>query len=252
MAQITKPFTFSTGGTIIAGEHNQNYDTLYNDFNGNIQNTNFSGSAAIPDSKLATISSAGKVDIDSLTIGSQAQGDLLYASGAATWARLGAGTDKMALETKGTGANPEWSYLEDFKLNEDGASATTFSVTTPTGAVTVTVPDEDINLPEQLVKGWATFDGTGASITIDDGYNIDSSVTDNGTGDYTIAFTTNFASANYALGGTAQSAGTGAWTVVQFRDKAGQAAGTARIQTRDDGNNLEDSAIVSIMAIGNQ
>lgn len=41
-------------------------------------------------------------------VGSAAQGDLLY-RGAATWARLGAGTSGQVLTTGGAGANPSWS-----------------------------------------------------------------------------------------------------------------------------------------------
>lgn len=45
-------------------------------------------------------------------------------------------------------------------------------------------------------KAWINFDGTGV-ISIRDSYNI-SSIVDNGTGDYTINFTVNFSTANYA------------------------------------------------------
>lgn len=41
-------------------------------------------------------------------VGSAAQGDILY-RGAATWTRLGAGTSGQVLQTKGAGANPQWS-----------------------------------------------------------------------------------------------------------------------------------------------
>jgi len=52
MANITKTYTFSAGSTIIASEHNTNFDTIYNEFNGSISNVNISGSAAIAYSKL--------------------------------------------------------------------------------------------------------------------------------------------------------------------------------------------------------
>lgn len=52
MATITKPNTFSAGSTIVASEHNANFDTIYNDYNGNITNANVSASASIDNSKL--------------------------------------------------------------------------------------------------------------------------------------------------------------------------------------------------------
>jgi len=53
MALIVKPNTFSSGAVITASEHNENDDTIYNDYNGNITNVNISGSAAIANTKLA-------------------------------------------------------------------------------------------------------------------------------------------------------------------------------------------------------
>lgn len=67
MALTTKPNTFSTGATIVASEHNDNFDTLYNDYNGNITNVNLSASAAIVDTKFAQIITAGKVSGTALT-----------------------------------------------------------------------------------------------------------------------------------------------------------------------------------------
>ena len=61
MSLISKPFTFSAGGTIVAAEHNSNFDTIYNAFNGNIDNANIGASAAIVDTKLAQITTASKV-----------------------------------------------------------------------------------------------------------------------------------------------------------------------------------------------
>jgi hypothetical protein len=55
-----------------------------------------------------------------------------------------------------------------------------------------------------LCKAWVNFDGTG-SVQIRAAYNVNS-ITDNGTGDYTVNFTNAFVDANYsvtaALGGS--------------------------------------------------
>ena len=47
-----------------------------------------------------------------------------------------------------------------------------------------------------LAKAWVNFNGTG-TVAIRASYNV-SSITDNGTGDYTVNFTTALADANYA------------------------------------------------------
>jgi hypothetical protein len=49
----------------------------------------------------------GFVNGSSISIASQAQGDLLY-RGASAWERLAAGTSGQLLQTKGAGAAPEW------------------------------------------------------------------------------------------------------------------------------------------------
>lgn len=64
MALVSKPYTFSAGATIIASEHNSDFDTLYNDYNGNITNANISNSAAIGYSKLALTGSILNADIN--------------------------------------------------------------------------------------------------------------------------------------------------------------------------------------------
>jgi hypothetical protein len=49
----------------------------------------------------------------------------------------------------------------------------------------------------QLCKAWVNFDGTG-TVAIRASYNV-SSITDNGTGDYTVNFTTAMPDANYTV-----------------------------------------------------
>jgi len=58
----------------------------------------------------------------------------------------------------------------------------------------------------QLCKAWVNFNGTG-TVAIRASYNV-SSITDHGTGDYTINFTTALVDANYAV--TVATTATGA------------------------------------------
>ncbi len=67
MTLIVKPKTFSLGNVIVASEHNSNFDTIYDDYNGNIDNNNIKPNAAIEDTKLAQITTVGKVSIDAIT-----------------------------------------------------------------------------------------------------------------------------------------------------------------------------------------
>ena len=58
----------------------------------------------------------------------------------------------------------------------------------------------------QLCKAWVNFNGT-STVAIRASYNV-SSITDNGTGDYTVNLTTALADANYSINGTAARTGT--------------------------------------------
>jgi len=55
----------------------------------------------------------------------------------------------------------------------------------------------------QLCKAWVNFNGT-STVAIRASYNV-SSITDNGTGDYTVNFTTALADANYAALSTTEA-----------------------------------------------
>jgi hypothetical protein len=67
MSIIIKPFTFSAGATIVASEHNSNFNTIYNDYNGSISSVNFMSNLNLPDSQLAQITSASKVHGSAIT-----------------------------------------------------------------------------------------------------------------------------------------------------------------------------------------
>lgn len=132
MALVSIPFTFTVGAVIVASQHNSNFTTIYSDYNGNITNDNLSASAAIADSKLAQITTAGKVSGAALiTLGSIPSGagtipaknggtggDLSaaligatpYFSATGVMSALGAGTAGQVLSSGGAGA-PTWSNL---------------------------------------------------------------------------------------------------------------------------------------------
>jgi hypothetical protein len=59
-----------------------------------------------------------------------------------------------------------------------------------------------------LCRAWVNFNGTG-TVAIRASFNV-SSITDNGTGDYTVNFITAMPDANYSVSGSAGDASTGA------------------------------------------
>jgi len=73
-----------------------------------IVNADISNSAGIADTKLASITTAGKVNVTALTATSQVAGDITYYNGTA-WTRLGVGTAGQTLKVNGAATAPEWA-----------------------------------------------------------------------------------------------------------------------------------------------
>lgn len=74
-----------------------------------------------------------------------------------------------------------------------------------------------------LCRAWVNFNGTG-TVAIRASFNV-SSITDNGTGDYTVNFTTAMPDANYSVAGTAMYSISTNAHFVSYGDGSG-AAGT--------------------------
>ena len=102
----------------------------------------------------------------------------------------------------------------------------------------------------QLVKMWIHFKGTG-TIAIRDDFNA-SSITDNGTGDYSISFTNGMTDTNYCVLGTSnyeRAAGGGRL----FTSPRTYATGSIRVQMMGDSNSsvMFDSEDVGVAIFEN-
>jgi hypothetical protein len=103
-------------------------------------------------------------------------------------------------------------------------------------------------------KAWVNFNGTG-TVAIRDSYNV-SSITDNGTGDYTVNFATAFASANYAVVGSGKiDSGDVNIDVPEVglrRSASNPTTGAARITTGNNDTTALDCEIVNVVCFGDQ
>lgn len=99
------------------------------------------------------------------------------------------------------------------------------------------------------VKAWVNFDGTAGTISPRASYNV-SSITDNGTGDYTMNLTTSFSSANYSWAGNGgdQSVTLGTLMVSDTTPTAS----AFRFLTVSNTGTGQDSAWVSVHLTGDQ
>jgi hypothetical protein len=108
----------------------------------------------------------------------------------------------ISAEVDGTpGANDLPTRLV-FSTTADGASSPTERMRIANnGAISTVVPGGSTLYPAFDCRAWVNFNGTG-TVAIRASGNV-SSITDNGTGDYTVNFTTALADANYAVSTTA-------------------------------------------------
>lgn len=67
MGTISRPNDYKAGTIAVAAQVNQNESTIFNEFNGNIDNDNIKVGAGITDNKLAQITTASKVSTSALT-----------------------------------------------------------------------------------------------------------------------------------------------------------------------------------------
>jgi hypothetical protein len=142
------------------------------------------------------------------------------------------------------------SNADNFTGERKIGSVTTASSGSPPNVEGITDDDATAAVDEKLVKAWINFDGSG-TISISDSFNV-SSIVDNGTGDYTINWDTDFAGANYVPSFMCEEVSTAAINVSVLASTA-MAAGVLRIGVTTANDNLSrDPAIVCVMAIGDQ
>jgi hypothetical protein len=97
-----------------------------------------------------------------------------------------------------------------------------------------------------LAKAWVNFNGTG-TVAIRASYNV-SSITDNGTGDYTVNFTTAMVDTNYCLTGTLGSSDAASNNVATMNPKVtgGFLAGSCRFYSTNTSTTAVDRDLVSV------
>ena len=91
---------------------------------------------------------------------------------------------------------------------------------------------------------WVNFNGTG-TVAIRASYNV-SSITDNGTGDYTVNFTTALADANYGFALSLERAGGNTGASIFVNEAVAPTASTIRVIAVNQVPQLTDSARIGV------
>jgi hypothetical protein len=103
-----------------------------------------------------------------------------------------------------------------------------------------------------IAKAWVYFNGTGTP-TINSSFNV-SSITDNGTADYTINFTTAMPNANYAVSGSSSGDTTSHYSYICVRMNINGTTSPSAFQTnsiriivRNEGGTAIDFANIGVV-----
>lgn len=130
------------------------------------------------------------------------------------------------------------------------AVATQAQMETATSTAAVVTPGV-VQYHPGVAKAWVVFNGTGTP-AIRASHNV-SSITDNGTGDYTINFTTPFSSANYSWNVNANRGAAGATQLVASAPFTADPTTTAlRIVVTSLAGTQTDAEWVSVQVFGDQ
>lgn len=152
------------------------------------------------------------------------------------------------------------------KLNSSGggsvtlqepSTASNLTLTLPTTTGTAVIQNASNNLlmnsgygSDAVAYGcraWVNFNGT-STVAIRASGNV-SSITDNGTGDYTVNFTTALADANYSMGAAGEIASGTNYNVIQFNQNTAPTTSAVRLTSLNQSGGVPavfDSARVTI------
>ena len=101
---------------------------------------------------------------------------------------------------------------------------------------------------QSVIKAWINFNGTGV-IAINDSFNV-TSITDNGVGNYTVTWDTDFATGNYCLSGIGRRTANSNNSLVTVYFGTTPLPGSVNIAYYAGGQ--ADSEWISLIAIGDQ
>ena len=144
-------------------------------------------------------------------------------------------------------ASPTFTGVPAAPTAAAATNTTQLATTAYTRTAIPNVMNASGSAPMYACRAWVNFNGTVTfGMAIRASGNV-SSITDNGTGDYTVNFTTGMEDANYAMSGSGEDTD-GAGDVTIGRPNGGTKTTTAcRIKTVTSGANVDDYPSVEVM-----
>jgi hypothetical protein len=181
----------------------------------------------IKDSKLVTANSVVETNLtDNIVtlakMASGTDGNIISYDASGNPVAIATGNDGQVLTSTGAGSPPAFETL-----------ASVASLSTASGSA-----------PSYSARSWVNFDGDG-TVSVRASGNV-SSVSDNGTGDYTVNFSTAMSDTNFSCVSSSGLSASGAQTYLQLDKNNFTEAGAAQVATRGETNNRTDSNLVCV------
>lgn len=244
MGEVVRPHVYSDGAVARPDHANENETILYNVLTGNIDWANLKASLANQAEGLVKLDEDAKVPAALLPDSVAANVDIVDAGDLYTATEVEAALQEIA----GAGRTTETVVANAAAIIINAAAIVVNAAAAAANAADIATNAANIPSSNAVVKGWINFDGTGV-IAIQDSFNV-SSIVDEGVGQYTINWNTNFANDDYAISitagrkdGVASSAFGTIYTV---------ATGSVRIYVIKHDNILVDTNALCVIAIGDQ
>ena len=260
MATIARVTTWSSGQILTASALNGEFDNIVNTWNNHDSGSSSwtrllaSNSSSVP---LVINNSTGTQNIANFQ--DNGTNVLTIADGGTTTATANGGSNKGLIANNGTSTGNIFEAQDNGTavLTVADGGGVTLTGTLTIGAFTATSaaaapPVANTIYKDNIVKGWVTFNQTGTQAIVDS-FNV-TSIADNGAGDTTVTWETDFANANYAVVCTTRRDTASAdGSFVSLKNVASNpAVGTVRVQAETLAGTNEDAELVSVIAIGDQ
>jgi hypothetical protein len=187
--------------------------------------------------------------VDILTLSTGAVSNAEVADNAITLAKMAHGTDGEIITYDASGAPATVGVGTSGQvLTSNGAGSAPSMQGLPSSGADTSLSNLTSAGEQMVCKAWVNFNGTG-TVSIRDSYNV-SSITDNGTGDYSINYTNSMGSADYAYAGTCGRVGSGQYGYYVSSKETLTSASSTNIITAGGTGSKTDLEEVSTIVFG--
>ena len=142
-------------------------------------------------------------------------------------------------------ASPTFTGVPAAPTAAPGTDTTQLATTAYTRTAVADVLNATGSAPMYACRAWVNFNGIG-TVAIRASGNV-SSITDNGTGDYTVNFATAMPDANYAMSASAQDSDSGGDVIIGRPNGATKTTAACRIRVVSAASTAQDSSSVEVM-----